>query len=577
MSKELGIYEILDLSGGLNNTNHGTLIKDSEATSLSNVFVNQKGGIEKRYGSYLGTNDPFAGSATRIFGFRSNTAGLTADKVLATDNSDIKLRTGGATTGTWDYIGWATGTATFTQASATVSRATGTIDWRTQIKANDLIKGPNGTWYTVQAVGAADSLTISIVYPAVTATGAVAVRQLLKSASGPPDAVMFKDKLYIGPALAPTTGTSGLMTYDGTATSRLTDSTELTILVRHKNYIFGCNNKSTTNPSRVYWCALLDPDTWPASNYADVSPNDGDIVRGLVSFNDVLYIFKDTGVWYLAGETFDPSNPTYALKKIINPSNIGTFHGRTIKPFMGKLIFLGQDGIYALESVNIIRNISRGKIDTTIRAVENRATPGDGSTYSYACAEVFDNKYWLGVCTSSSYAYNNQTIVLDDNGAFTLHTIAPSDFALIRTTGNPGVWLTQASGSNGDIYTFDGTALKNDGATAITSNWWGRYITFGDFTKTTHVYDVYVAYENAANQAASVLVYDDSGQVGSTSAHTFPGGTTQFFTVQKFSIERDVNHIYVRIYDDTVDKSFRVLGIIITYEKQSRGSAKVVT
>lgn len=576
---ELLEHQILDFSGGLNDTLNNLLVKDSEASSLSNVFVNQGGGVEKRYGYVVSANDPFSSSTKSLFAYRS-VAAITADVLLASDSTDIQKLTGSVASGTWSYIGYtgAGDTCQFTNGSITIN-SNGAPGWLTQVAVGDQIRDETlgGSWVTISAVNSNTQIEISSAYAGTTnAVASYTIRQKLQPAFGPASAVMFKDKLYVGPASSPASGSSGLMSYNGTQTSRVASSTVFNTMAVHKNYVFGFNNKNSTNPSRLYWGALLDPETYPASNFVDVSPNDGDVLRGIISHNDVLYIFKDTSIWYLVGDVFDPSNPTYALRRVINPSQVGTFHGRTLKVYNGAVTFLGKDGVYALDGVSMVKNISRGKIDTTIKTVKNRAVPAAVGTFGTACAEVYDNKYWLSVQTLDASTDNDRTLVLDDRGAWTKHTIGVTDFILQRISGNPGVQLTGAVGATTDILMIDGTAT-NDGASATTSSWTSKIITFGDFSQTTQVVDMYIAYQNTTNQAATIAVYDDSGQIGSGNAHTFPGGSSQFITVQRIPIERDTNQFWFTVSDATASKSFRLVAVMLTYRKQSRGSGKVVT
>jgi hypothetical protein len=60
-----------------------------------------------------------------------------------------------------------------------------------------------------------------------------------------------------------------------------------------------CNNYmfmggSTTYPHRVWWSNVIDPNTWPATSYTDVKPDDSaHFVTALYPFGEDLLIFKD--------------------------------------------------------------------------------------------------------------------------------------------------------------------------------------------------------------------------------------------------------------------------------------------
>lgn len=573
MPRELAQYTITDFSGGLNTARHPSIIKDSEASVATGIFLDKDGGPQKRYGYITHTTlfDFSDTEATEKFGIFSYSTNSSAETLIVCNGLYSQRSTNYTTAaGTWSYIAYTGGggTATFTNSATTVSRASGTAEWTSQVKAGDKIRpGSSGSWLEVSSVTNDSTIILTVPYTGATDTTSYQILQKMNNAW--PDGVMFKNKLYFGPATDPNTGTSGLLTWDGTETRRVASTTRLDRMVVHKNYIFGFLKSGASNLSRLYWSASLDPTSWPAANFIDVSPDDGTTLQGLFSFNDVLYLFKDNSIWYLVGEVFDTSNPTYALRRIVNPDNVGTMHGKSVRAFNGSIIFLGRDGIFALEGVSKITNISRGRLsrDDLDGAITN------SNSNDPSISEVFDDKYWLAIPGTNASSFNTVVYTLDKDGAWSFHNLPMKAMRVMKFNIAGLAWNRYDSAE----FNWMDTTATNDGSGATTGTWRSKLITFGDFTKTTHVIDVFVAFKNTTSQAATVKVYDDSGLIGSGSSASFTGGSTKLVDVVRVPVERDVNGLRVEVTDSTASSSFTMLGVTVTYVKQNQGSGKVVT
>lgn len=579
----LGQLLINDFSGGLNDTKVAPLIGDNECQTATNVFVNNRGGVEKRYGfvnyDQGPANSPSANTILATFPSTNYASGVDQIYVIEGNSSGSNqfgpyYITAGNTGSAFTEATYSNGTATFTASSAIVTLATGTSEWLTQVKAGDRIGVSGGTdGGVILSVDSNTQVTLQNVWASGTTTAAYVVRKKMNT-TNLPAAEMFNGNLHFSP------GAGNEMYYITSAGVVRTvpsspSGATVTMYANHKNYLFAGDTSSSHN-GRIWWSSLLSATTstsWPATNFVDVDPSSG-ALTGIISHNGLLYIFKSNGIWYLQGDVFDPSNPTYSLTKVVNPQGIGTFHRDSIKVFQDRIIFLGQDGLYSLDGINKITNISEHKIRTTIRSITNRMAPFSNGSVPAVAAAVYDNKYWMSYPTSGTV--NNATLVMDANGAFTIHnTLVTTTSWAIANTSNKTTLVGFVASTSVASY-IDATAT-NDGSSAISSTWTSKIFGFGDLSRTTHVYDVYVAYYNTTNQAATLTVYDDAGAVGSSAAHTFPGGSTQFITVQRFVIDRDTNGLYLSVTDNTSNKSFRIMGILIQYEKDEQGSGSVIT
>ncbi len=86
--------------------------------------------------------------------------------------------------------------------------------------------------------------------------------------------------------------------------------------VVHKNRLYLCpGNTATTNASRLSFSQSADFTSWPAPNFIDVQPGDGDTLNNVIVYQDNLLIFKGESTHVLAYDL----DPTDAILREINP------------------------------------------------------------------------------------------------------------------------------------------------------------------------------------------------------------------------------------------------------------------
>ena len=84
----------------------------------------------------------------------------------------------------------------------------------------------------------------------------------------------------------------------------------------HKNRLYICpGNTATVNASRLSFSSPADFTTWPAPNFVDVQPGDGDTLNNLIVYQDNLMLFKGESTHVLAYD-LDPAD---AILREINP------------------------------------------------------------------------------------------------------------------------------------------------------------------------------------------------------------------------------------------------------------------
>ena len=133
----------------------------------------------------------------------------------------------------------------------------------------------------------------------------------------------------------------------------------------HRNYCFAAGND--TNPSRLYWSALGNCESWTvATDFVDVQADDGDVITGIgPSKFGLLTVYKKFSTWALKGDK--PKN--WVLVPV--SMTIGAKNHRSIQNFEGFQLFDslgpngGQPGIYGTDGI-FVKEFSqklRGSID----------------------------------------------------------------------------------------------------------------------------------------------------------------------------------------------------------------------
>ena len=139
---------------------------------------------------------------------------------------------------------------------------------------------------------------------------------------------------------------------------------------------------------------------WPADQYIDINTDDGDIITGLASTQDILYIFKRNSVHFLIGD--DPETFTW----IEGQSSVGCVAPRSIQVGDdGSVYFLHYTGVYRIQGARA--ELISDKITPTILGISD--TYMDDAAGIYYSAK---KQYWLGYCDGTQ-TYNNRVLVYD--------------------------------------------------------------------------------------------------------------------------------------------------------------------
>ncbi len=115
------------------------------------------------------------------------------------------------------------------------------------------------------------------------------------------------------------------------------------VVFKGRMFIYGPLTEGGTGTYRVYYSAAGDFATWPANNFFDVGPGDGETVTAIAVQGDSLIIFKRASTWALFFDT-DPFLGT--LRKVNN--EIGCTGQYAVVAFQNELFVISKRSIYRL-------------------------------------------------------------------------------------------------------------------------------------------------------------------------------------------------------------------------------------
>lgn len=220
---------------------------------------------------------------------------------------------------------------------------------------------------------------------------------------------------------------------------------------------------SNTNPSRIVWSGLNNPETWAAGDYIDINLNDNDRITGLTVLAGYLYVFKRRYIYRVAftGNSDTPfvvtGNP--AIK------GIGTISNRCISSYADTIYFFSGDAVFSFNGTTVTK-IS-DKIETTIGGLSDFYNKD-------ACSGIMrkHDQYWLAVTTSGQTEHDLVLIYDYRNKAWTRYTgIYPNVLAEIVDNNNIS-WLFSGesrSTGGGFVYKQDDTTADSGAAINATA------------------------------------------------------------------------------------------------------------
>ena len=321
-------FEFFNLSGGVNDSFDPTAIENNEASDLQNVVFTTGGAIKKREGSSRinSTAAPSASAVTTGGHFYKLSDGTRYLVRLVNDTTDLiqKMDYGAGTT------------------------------------------GPDGTW---------DDIT--------GATGIAVGNDHQGDFAQAFDTLVIEDGV----------NTTAPYKWTGTGNAAVLGGSppEATMVEYHKNHLWSAGDSD--NRSRVVFSNICTTsssciETYTATDFFELDTNDGQVITGLKSGLDCLYIWKTNSIWRICGSSRD----TFTQEQMVR--DIGTQSNSSIAVINNQFLFKTQLGDYAVYDGGINVRIISSKIEGTLGNLnQNRLDAvravafddGTGDQDYYAC------------------------------------------------------------------------------------------------------------------------------------------------------------------------------------------------
>jgi len=229
----------------------------------------------------------------------------------------------------------------------------------------------------------------------------------------------------------------------------------LKFIETHKNRLFGIEAAS---PNRLRFSKQFSVGEWPALNFIDINPDDGDMISGMVSFFDQLPIFKRESIYVLSGN----DETDFVIQRAQSDVRVGAISNRSIKVIDNRVAFLSERGIYAYDGIRT------QYISQNLEAIFDKANVNQARRFNWAQEGItvainYKNGsrtwYWLQIPTGSSQQ-NDLSLVFDYTlGNWTIFDgIVAHSMAIVEESNEPRLYTGDY---NGFLWKQDNT--NNDG------------------------------------------------------------------------------------------------------------------
>lgn len=200
--------------------------------------------------------------------------------------------------------------------------------------------------------------------------------------------------------------------------------------------------------SRVGFSNAGVPETWDATNFVDVTPGDGERITALVSWRELVFVFKETKFFVFTGtSTSGTGTPVFNYRPVA--CGVGALGRGCVTTSPSGVYFLSRRGIYRTTG-NDPTLVSRA-IDPIFRGGESAFYLG--GTLNHAainkCSLAWHDERLYFAFPSGSSTVNNRVLVFDPEGDYwVIWDIPAADLTSFRIGDLAELLFSYSTGSN---------------------------------------------------------------------------------------------------------------------------------
>jgi len=380
MPKRIAVQSVEDFTGGLNLNADYHQLNDNESPDLLNVDLYPTGGFGRRK-ALNSIGNTGTTKIENIWNYDSNDGAGT--HVMAQIDSSIRY---------YNNIGYTSTVYNYTTSPWSTSTATST--YRPAVYKD----------------------------PQVTTSTRNACYIQRASASLPVKFTRYSGTSVSATLVDPSAGTPSWKEYGFAAYGRMPPAKYIAF---HQQFCFiaGVYENGIFCPNKIRYSHPDNPEDWRIDDEENIGNADNDVITGMVSFNDRLYIFKQNSIYVLSG--YDPESFEVALIS----NQIGAVSQDAIT--------VGDDGIYFFswpEGVYRLREDGLTDLFANLRPLIVKSEI-DNQYIDAITVSWIQQRLWVSVPMSSGTGENTDTFVWDPLLEKPQYPIQLNKSGLARTVG----------------------------------------------------------------------------------------------------------------------------------------------
>jgi hypothetical protein len=246
------------------------------------------------------------------------------------------------------------------------------------------------------------------------------------------------------------------VTSSGNAMQLLNVSTGAKTCTTYGSYLVIANTSESgiLYPSRIRWSDINNPDAWPALNFIDIEPSDGDRIVSVITFKDSVYVFKKRSIYRLMITGLDGADAFIARPF---SRNLGCWAKNSVRviPNLG-IAFLAQNTLYVLGD-NELSSYNYSQFEPVGDPIQRTFDSVGRAQWANAVGAVYPKRYQYVLYVSTTGTTNAMGLVYDYiQKAWTTYTGMSINMA-DQAEDNTGQNLLISGDYSGNVYKLDET------------------------------------------------------------------------------------------------------------------------